>query len=116
MDDKQIYYVSVSGKRVEPTASMNDQLTVNGTTEEIDKLQLLLETIQKDDERTQFRAPIPYKSADHDQATEQFNEDILKVYRAIYELGTAETKEHIQQMNILNKLQNTDYNYPGYER
>lgn len=116
MAEKQTYYVSISGKRVEPEPSINDQLTVTGTREEINELQQLLDQIQKDDEQTQFRAPIPYKSADHDKATDKFNEDIIKVYHAVYQLGTDITRDHIRQMNILNKLEDTDYNYPGYER
>jgi hypothetical protein len=116
MTQKQTYYVSISGKRVEPEPSINDQLTVTATLEEIDELQLLLDQIQRDDEKTQFRAPIPYKSADHDEATDKFNEDIIKVYDAVYMLGTKETKDHIRKMSILPKLQDPDYNYPGYER
>jgi len=116
MKEKQTYYVSISGKRVEPEPSINDQLTVTGTPEEMNELQLLLDQIQRDDEKTQFRAPIPYKSADHDEATNKYNEDIIKVYEAVYALGTEETKTHIRRMNILTKLQDTDYNYPGYER
>lgn len=115
-ENKQKYYVSVSGKSVEADFSGNEQLEVLGTEEEIAELQQLLDRIQKDDEVTHLRAPIPYKSADHDKATEQFNEDIREVYQAIYELGTSKTREHIRRMNILGKLQDTDYNYPGYER
>lgn len=69
-----------------------------------------------DDEVTLFRALIPYKSADHDKATNQFNEDLLKLYQLVYHLGTDKTKAHIRGMNILNKLRDTDYNYPGYKR
>ncbi|MCA0755532.1 hypothetical protein KP806_10750 [Paenibacillus sp. N4] len=116
MENKQTYYVSVSGKSIESDFSVNEQLEVLGTEEEIGQLQQLLDRIQKDDEITHLRAPIPYKSADHDKATDQFNEDIRKVYQAIYQLGTYKTREHIRQMNILGKLQDTDYNYPGYDR
>lgn len=116
MTQKKLYYVSISGKRIEPEPSINDQLTVVGTDDEMNALQQKLDQIQRDDEITQFRAPIPYKSSDHDKATDKFNEDLIKVYHAIYELGTDETRAHIRQMNILGKLQDTDYNYPGYER
>ena len=115
MSEKTLY-VSVSSKSLDTVASMNEQLEVRGTEEELEKLNRMLEHLQRDDEVTQFRAPIPYKSADHDKATDQFNDDLLKLYQVIYNLGTDKTKAHIQDMNILNKLQNTDYEYPGYER
>lgn len=113
---KQTLYVSVSNKSLDAEASMNEQLEVRGTEEELGELRHLLEKLQRDDEETHFRAPIPFKSADHDKATDQFNEDLIKLYQIVYALGTDKTKTHIQNMNILNKLQNTDYDYPGYER
>lgn len=116
MDRIQTLYVSVSNKSLDAEASMNEQLEVRGTEEELEQLRHMLVQLQRDDEVTHLRAPIPYKSADHDQATDQFNEDMLKLYRSIYDLGTHKTKHHIQDMNILNKLKDTDYNYPGYER
>ncbi|NIK66888.1 hypothetical protein [Paenibacillus sp. BK720] len=116
MSSKKTLYVSVSNKSLDAEASMNEQLEIRGTAEELEELRRMLERLKKDDEATQFRAPIPYKSADHDKATDQFNGDLLKLYQAIYKLGTDETKAHIHDRNILNKLQNTDYEYPGYER
>jgi phosphoglycolate phosphatase-like HAD superfamily hydrolase len=116
MAPKQTLYVSISSKSLDSEASRNEQLEVYGTEEELEELRQLLEQVQRDDEVTHFRAPIPYKSADHDQATDQFNDDLLKLYRVVYELGTAKTKEHIEAMNILTKLQDTDYDYPGYDR
>ncbi|SFD74142.1 hypothetical protein SAMN05216378_1220 [Paenibacillus catalpae] len=116
MSHEKTLYVSVSNKSLDTEASMNEQLEVRGTEKELEKLRQMLEHLQHDDEVTQFRAPIPYKSADHDKATDQFNEDLLKLYQVIYNLGTVETKAHIHNMNILNKLKDTDYEYPGYER
>jgi hypothetical protein len=116
MSSLNTLYVSVSNKSLDREASMNEQLEVCGTDEELEKLRQILEQLERDDQVTQFRAPIPYKSADHDKATDQFNDDLLKLYQLIYDLGTDKTRAHIHDMNILNKLQNTDYDYPGYER
>ncbi len=116
MTPQQTLYVSVSSKSLDTEASRNEQLEVRGTEEELAELRQLLDQVQRDDESTQFRAPIPYKSADHDKATDQFNGDLLKLYEVVYKLGTARTREHIRQMDILTKLQDTDYDYPGYER
>lgn len=109
-------FVSVSNKSLESEVSKNEQLEVRGTEEELEILRQMLEQLQRDDEATQLRAPIPYKSADHDKASHQFNDDLLKLYQLIYNLGTDKTKAYIHDMNIINKLQNTDYEDPGYER
>lgn len=116
MSTRNTLYVSVSNKSLDRDASMNEQLEVRGTEEELEKLRQMLEQLQRDDEVTQLRAPIPYKSADHDKASDQFNDDLFKLYQFIYNLGTDKTKAHIHDMNILKKLQNTDYEDSGYEQ
>lgn len=116
MNDKKHYYVSVSGKSVEAEPSKTEQLQVLATENEINDLQILLDREKQGDNHTGQRAPIPYKSADHDPATDEFNDEIIDVYRAIYQIGTEETKQHIRSMNIIKELQNTDYNHPGYEK
>ncbi|MFC4776161.1 hypothetical protein ACFO9Q_05190 [Paenibacillus sp. GCM10023252] len=114
MSTKQLYYVSVSGKSVDAAESMGEQLQVRATEQEASELQLLLNLIGQDDRNTAIKAPVPYKSADHDPATDKFNEDIVKVYRAIYELGTDRTREHIRSMNIIQELKNPDFHHAGY--
>lgn len=116
MNDKKHYYVSVSGKSVETEPSRTEQLQVMATESEINHLQSLLDSEKHNDDYTAQRAPIPYKSADHDPATDQFNDNLIEVYRAIYQLGTEETKQHIRSLNIIQELKKTDYNHPGYER
>ncbi|GGF91098.1 hypothetical protein [Paenibacillus abyssi] len=112
---KNHYYVSVSGKSIETEPSLSEQLQILATEEELQKLQTLLDHQQHDDELTHIRAPLPYKSNDHDPANDQFTEHLIEVYRAIYRVGTEETRDHIRSMNIIGELHNTDYNYPGYE-
>ncbi|GBF77346.1 hypothetical protein PA598K_05890 [Paenibacillus sp. 598K] len=115
VNDKQRYYVSVSGGAIETEPSKSEQLTIEATAEELAELQAILEQGQREDETTALRTPIPYKSADHDEAQNQFTEQLIDVYRAVYRVGTQETRTHIRGMNILEELKDTDYNHPGYE-
>lgn len=48
-------------------------------------------------------------------ATEEFNGDILNIYRYLYEIGSTETKQHIEKMEILPRLLSLDYHHEGYE-
>ncbi|RXZ79229.1 hypothetical protein EBB07_23930 [Paenibacillaceae bacterium] len=111
---KRHYYVSVSGKSIEHAPSGSDQLQILATDGEINTLQQLLKREESRDETTALKAPIPYKSADHDPAGDAYDEALIDLYRAIYKLGTSETQQHIAGMNILRELKDTDYNHPGY--
>ena len=114
-NEKKVYYVSVSGNSIETEPSKGEQLTIEANEEELAELQAVLDQGQSNDETTALRTPIPYKSADHDEAQNEFTDQLLEVYRAIYRVGTEETQTHIRGMNILEELKHTDYNHPGYE-
>ncbi|MFC4303371.1 hypothetical protein [Cohnella boryungensis] len=112
--DKLRYYVSVSAGIVGTEPALTDQLTVLATDEERNHLIALLEKERKALESTYVRAPIPYKSADHDSATNRYNDSMIEIYRFIYRIGTIETKRHIEYMDILRELRTPDYRHPGY--
>jgi hypothetical protein len=112
--DKERYYVSVSAHTITKEPSMTDQLTVLATEKELDHLETLLQQEEDNDDHTSLRAIIPYKSADHDPSTNKYNDNLISIYRYIHKIGTVETKRHIEYMDIIRDLKNTDYNDPGY--
>jgi hypothetical protein len=119
---KTIYYVSVATgiieqkKELEDSANFTHDFVVEATEAEIDILRDLFEKQAATEETTFIRAPIPYKTADHDPATEEFNADILNIYRYLFEIGSEETKRHIEKMGILSRLLSPDYHHEGYEK
>ncbi|MCC3377624.1 hypothetical protein [Cohnella sp. REN36] len=114
-NEKQLYYVSVSAGTVSRHESqVSDQLMVLATEREKDQLETLLAIKEDQTERTFLRGMIPYKSADHDPATDQYNERMLDLYRTIFRLGTEETRRHLIHMDILNVLKDPDTHLPGY--
>ncbi|MBB6675560.1 hypothetical protein [Cohnella nanjingensis] len=114
-DEKQVYYVSVSAGTVSRHESqVSDQLTVFATEREKDQLETLLAIKEDQTERTFLRGLIPFKSADRDPATDQYNERMIEVYRSIFRLGTEETRRHLIHMDILNFLKDPDTRLPGY--
>jgi hypothetical protein len=112
--DKERYYVSVTAHTITKEPSMTDQLTVLATDKERDYLESLLEQEEHNDDRTHLRAMVPYKSADHDPSTNKYNDKLRSIYRYIYKIGTIQTKRHIEYMDIIQDLKNTDYSHPGY--
>lgn len=118
--EKNTYLVSVSNlsvERIGSRAGRRDtefEFTIEATEQEAGQLSQLMETQQADDFSTLVRTPIPYKSADHDEATKDYNEQLLRVYSYLYELGTPETRDHIERTGLLAKLRHPDYSHPGY--
>jgi len=119
---KSKYAVSVANRTIielgqhpasGPPASATE-LVVEATPEEIAELGQLIQEQEHREEKTFARGPVPYKSADHDEATNRYNDHISRVYMEIYELGTPETRQHIEEMGILEKLRHPDYMLPGY--
>ncbi|GAA3404234.1 hypothetical protein ACFFNY_26295 [Paenibacillus hodogayensis] len=122
MTNKTIYDVSVSAGTITEQAARFEQpdrtyeFSVEATDDEIGELRRLLDSYADQDMHALRRAPVPYKSADHDEATESFNNRTYQLYAALYALGTTETRDYIEQSQMLAKLRNPDYEHPGYER
>jgi hypothetical protein len=120
--DKTIYYISVADGLIESESVLrgipnkNYEFVVHAADEEIAELRRRMDKVQSDEETTFKRATIPYKSADHDVATNAFNSDMLSLYHMIYELGNDEAKQHIEKMGILGRLLSPDYHHAGYSK
>lgn len=110
------YYVSVHHQLIQDIPNDSTEFTVLMNNEELALLRNQMSELAKDDEYSFRRAFVPYKSADHDEATQQFDDKILEVYKAIYRYGDPVTKQTITEMNILPKLKNTNYHDKGYEQ
>lgn len=113
---KNQYFVSVSDGTIQNEDMENSEFTVWATKKEMIHLQKMMEAERDEEKETLKRAPIPYKSADHDPANEGMSETLLHVYAFIYEIGDEESKKHIYEMGILSKLNFTDYNHEGHEQ
>ncbi|PUA39256.1 hypothetical protein C8Z91_10125 [Paenibacillus elgii] len=119
---KKSYYVSVGTGTVEDAQTLADlgnysyEYAVEATDQEIRELRRLMGSYEAETEKTFARAGVPYKSADHDEATDEYNSQVRELYTMIYRLGTPETRGHIEKMRIIEKLGNSDYRQPGYGR
>lgn len=112
---KETYYVSVSaGTITKEENHTTDQLSVYATDREIDQLMSLFAKRAETDDLTHLRGIIPYKSADHDPATDKYNEQMLDIYRMVFRIGTEETRKHLIHMDILSVLKDPDTHLPGY--
>jgi hypothetical protein len=98
---RKTYYVSVGAGQVlaDPEAAAFE-LEIQANDQELDKLHELFEEIQDADEDNAFHFNgLP--SVSDDPEDETYNSLFRDIYRLLHELGTRETREHIESMNIL---------------
>lgn len=102
MMDKRKYYVSIQAATIlENQGDAAYEFEIEATPKEAAKLGELME-IQKDyDFETFFRTPVPGIPYHHDEANDGYDAATKHVFAKIHELGTVETKQHIEQMGIL---------------
>ncbi|WP_244169735.1 MULTISPECIES: hypothetical protein [Paenibacillus] len=114
-DDKKRYFVSVSHGLIQDVRNDSGEYEVLLTAEELTGLQDILKDLAREDEYAFRRAFVPYKSADHDEAINQFDDQTLRVFQYVHRHGTPETRQTIEQLNVLPKLANTGYEDTGYD-
>ncbi|MED4600835.1 hypothetical protein P9314_08970 [Paenibacillus validus] len=102
--ERNKYYVSVQSRSI--MSNQGDaayELEIEATDEEIKQLQELFE-VEEDFEIDTFwrahAAGIPYH---YDQANVGYDMALQEIYRKIHALGTKETKDQIEKMQILNQ-------------
>ncbi|WP_338551346.1 hypothetical protein [Paenibacillus sp. KS-LC4] len=99
--EKQKYYVSVQSKTImtrQGDASYEFEIEANS--EELQRLLYLFEEMENFDNESLLRNSIPGIPYHHDLENDGYDYYLKEIYNSIQHLGTAETKEHIQSMNL----------------
>jgi hypothetical protein len=101
--DKKRYYVAVGSSEIlEPEdANGNFEFEIIASEEEVDQLQALFEESEDAHDATAFRAHIPYRLYHNDKENDAADYYLAQIYSKLHQLGTNETKAHIESMNIL---------------
>ena len=100
--EKKTFYIEVgSGEITEPEETGQFEFEIQANDEEINQLQALFEESAEAQEGTAKGAssahPINHNFRDNDASDYWLRE----IYRKLYDLGTPETKKHIESMNML---------------
>ncbi len=100
--DKNKYYVSVqAGTVIQDQSASAYEFEIEATPKEADQLLELMEIGEDAELKNFIRAGTPYIPYHNDRENDVHDEHLKHVYQVIYTLGTAETKKHIEKMNIL---------------
>jgi hypothetical protein len=99
--DKRTYYVSVQSRSILPQQGDGAyEFEIAATEEEIAKLSAMFKEWEGFDNSTLFRAPIPGLAYHHDIENDGYDDLLKQIYRALYDLGTEETRNHIGGMDL----------------
>ncbi|MFD1774037.1 hypothetical protein [Paenibacillus rhizophilus] len=113
-NDKKSYFVSLKHGLIQEMRGESGEFEVKLDDTGLSELQGRLQELEREDEYAFRRTFVPYKSADHDDAANQFDDKTVRLYRFLWEHGTEETRRMIVSLNVLPKLENTGYHDKGY--
>jgi hypothetical protein len=101
--EKTKYYVSVQAHSIlADQGAAAYELEILATNREVAQLQELFENDGDAEDATFFRGMTPGLPYHIDDANDSYDYYLIEIYKKIYELGTTETRTHIESMNILN--------------
>jgi hypothetical protein len=99
--DRKTYYVAVgAGQILEDPEAASFEFEIRANEEELNKLQEMFEETSSSDEAAVFQfSGLPTVSDAPDNTV--FDALIKDIYHLLHQLGTDDTKHHIEAMNIL---------------
>lgn len=107
--EKKKYYVSVQADTVLPNkGDAAFEFEIEATEEDVNKLQELFENKVDSAESTFLKAHLPTIPYHFDVENDAYDQDLKQIYQFLHQLGTTETKQHIESMHILDD--STGYN------
>jgi hypothetical protein len=100
--DKKTYYVTVQyGEIMEDPTAFNYDFVVNASEEELDQLEELFENTADAELATYTHGYALSLSTYYNEENTTYDNNLREIYKKLHELGTTETKEHIEKMNII---------------
>jgi hypothetical protein len=100
--EKKRYYISVQADTI--LAGQGEaayEFEIDATPEQIEKLQELFEDKSDSADGTFLKAHTPAIPYHHDVENDAYDNYLREIYSMIHELGTPETRRHIEEMGVL---------------
>jgi hypothetical protein len=102
--EKNKYYVSVGeGEISHRPHDRNGYLEISATEAELSNLRRKFDNMHDAGVDSFFRAHVPFLEYHHDDSNDSYDHNMVEVYQMLHELGNKKTREHIENMGILNE-------------
>ncbi|MFC0523941.1 hydrolase [Pontibacillus salicampi] len=107
MDDKKTFYINLGSREISQIKEgNNDAFTIVATEEEMLRLREILNEVFDSDERSFWRAHVPFRHYSHDEDNDEYDGYMRKAYQMLYQLGDKQTKAFIEEIGMKDDLQN----------
>lgn len=101
-EGKKTYYISVGAGEIMSTANASPwEFKIEANDDEITKLRQIFDSNYDNSINDFWRTHIPFLEYHVDPTNDQHDENLIRIYEMIRELGDDEAKHHIDQMGIL---------------
>jgi hypothetical protein len=108
--EKKPYYISVQARTItEDQGDTGYELEINATPDEIERLNSMFEDMSYFDNGSFLKAHLYAYPYSIDPENDGYDYYLRDVYQFLYELGTSETKQHIENAKLLNLEENNGY-------
>ncbi len=99
---KKTYYVSVQAQTIlEEQGAAAYEFEIEATENDVSRLIELFEDQMEYEHETAERAVVPAIPYHKDTENDRYDATLKEIYRAIYDLGTPDTRSHIKSMGVL---------------
>lgn len=103
--EKKTYYISIGAGEIFSVPDVSPwQFKIEATDNEIAMLRRVFDSNYDNSIDDFLRAHVPALEYHHDPTNDRHDQNLLRVYGMIYQLGDEEAKNHIESMGILNNF------------
>ncbi|WP_326569855.1 hydrolase [Bacillus niameyensis] len=100
--EKQTYYISIGAGEIFSTPSASPwQFKISATDKEIQQLRQIFNANYDNSIADFARAHIPVMEYHNDPTNDRYDQNLIRIYEMIYQLGDQEAKDHIDSIGIL---------------
>lgn len=104
-EEKNTYYISIGTGEIMRTATDSPwQFKIEATDNEVMELRQIFDSNYDNSIADFLRAHIPYREYHIDPTNDRYDQNLLRIYQMVHQLGDEEARNHVESMGIL-----TDY-------
>lgn len=108
-DERKTYYVAVgAGQVLEDREAAAFEFEIRANADELDKLQEMFEETSSAEEEAILHFVLRPPTEGEEETNGNYDSQIHEIYKFIHQLGTEETKRHIEAAGILKKSDEHD--------
>ncbi|MED1203103.1 hydrolase [Heyndrickxia acidicola] len=104
-DEKKVYFIEIASGEISRRSTDSPwNFQIEATDDEITQLREVFQQNYEAEWEGFFRAHVPFIEYHYDRVNDVYDQNMMKAYSMIYNLGNLEAKKHIENMGILSSF------------